>query len=528
MPGSPTLARGLVLRRVDRDSQRRLACLLGQNDARHGESRATALRGYPRRRPAEPGPRAGHRRGIPPALRDTGRDRPAEPGSDAARVGRARSPTMLGSTPGVRGRTGSDGKQPPRPARQPAEPGPPSAGTPAEDRPSSSLPAAEPLPDGIPPPMPEPIPRIESVHIEGFRSLKDVTLRPNPGITVLIGPNGAGKSNLFRFFDLLHSMLPLRRLGIFVGLEGGASHQLFHGSQRTPRMKGEIGVRTGAGLNEYAFALARGNENRFHFTEERYRFSGSGSGADAEWRHLRNGDGEARLLIAAQEAEDNGHRQAARAITDFFDEITPFQFHDTSKESPFKNHCHVTDSFRLWPNGGNLAAVLHRMQREDARRYDELCGQISWILPAFERFAMKEENDYVILRWRARNSGQIMGAHLTSDGSLRFFALMTLLSLPGAQLPNVILLDEPELGLHPTAIALVSGMIRSMATRRQVVIATQSPLLVDEFDLDEVRVLDLNDGQTHLRTLDPGQYQEWLEDYSTGELWRKNLLGGGP
>ena len=375
--------------------------------------------------------------------------------------------------------------------------------------------------------MAEPIPRIESVHIEGFRSLREVTLRPSPGITVLVGSNGAGKSNIFRFFDMLHSMLTDRRLGIFVGLEGGASHQLFHGRQRAPRMKGEIGVRTEAGLNEYAFTLTRGRENRFHFTDERYRFSRPENRTDTEWRHLQNGDGEARLREAAQSAEDNGHREAARTVTELFRHIKAYQFHDTSKDSSFTNHCHVTDSFRLWSNGGNLAAVLHRMRNEDERRYEELCGQIGRVLPVFERFAIQEENQYVILRWRARNSG-VMGAHLTSDGSLRFFALMTLLSLPSAQLPKVILLDEPELGLHPAAIALVAGMIRSLATERQVIIATQSPLLVDEFGLEDVRVLDLRDGETVAKAVNPDEYRVWLDDYGAGGLWMTNLLGGNP
>lgn len=376
--------------------------------------------------------------------------------------------------------------------------------------------------------MPEPIPRIESVHIEGFRSLRDVTLRPNPRITVLVGPNGAGKSNIFRFLDMMHSMLHLRRLGIFVGLAGGANHQLFHGRRRTLRMNGEIAVRTGEGLNEYAFALTRGDEDRFHFTDERYRFSDRESGVEAEWHHLQNGDGEARLLEAAQDAEDNGHREAARAITDLFRYKTIYQFNDTSKDSAFTNHCHLTDAFRLWPNGGNLAAVLYRMQREDERRYDELCDQIGWILPVFERFAIEEQNKYVILQWRAKNSDQIMGAHLTSDGTLRFFALMTLLSLPIAQLPNVILLDEPELGLHPAAIALVAGMIRSLATERQILISTQSPLLVDEFGLEEVRVLDLKDGETVAKAVNPDEYRVWLDDYGAGGLWMTNLLGGNP
>ena len=129
----------------------------------------------------------------------------------------------------------------------------------------------------------------------------------------------------------------------------------------------------------------------------------------------------------------------------------------------------------------------------------------------------------------AKGTDKTFGAHLTSDGSLRFFALVTLLSLPREMLPNVLLLDEPELGLHPTAIALIGNMIKALAGDLQIVVATQSPLLVDVFDLDEIIVLDLHDGCTTMRRLDPGTYRAWLEDsFSPGELWQKNLLGGRP
>ena len=121
------------------------------------------------------------------------------------------------------------------------------------------------------------------------------------------------------------------------------------------------------------------------------------------------------------------------------------------------------------------------------------------------------------------------GAHLTSDGSLRFFALVTLLNLPPEMLPDVLLLDEPELGLHPAAVALIGDMIKSLATERQIIVATQSPLLVDVFELDEILVLDLVDGQTRFRRLDPGEYRLWLdESFTPGELWQKNLIGGRP
>ena len=133
------------------------------------------------------------------------------------------------------------------------------------------------------------------------------------------------------------------------------------------------------------------------------------------------------------------------------------------------------------------------------------------------------------LRWLTRHSDKTFGAHLASDGSLRFFALVTLLNLPPEMLPDVILLDEPELGLHPTAVDLVAEMVKAVGRARQVIVATQSPLFVDAFGLDQVIVVDLDQGATVLRQLVPAQYAEWLEqDYSPGRLWTRNLLGGGP
>ena len=141
----------------------------------------------------------------------------------------------------------------------------------------------------------------------------------------------------------------------------------------------------------------------------------------------------------------------------------------------------------------------------------------------------EESYGRVLLRWKARGSEKTFGAHLTSDGSLRFFALVTLLNLPREMLPDVLLLDEPELGLHPVAIALVGNMIKALAGDVQIIVATQSPLLVDVFELDEIVVLDLHDGRSVLRRLDADTYRTWLDDsFTPGELWQKNLLGGRP
>ncbi len=179
-----------------------------------------------------------------------------------------------------------------------------------------------------------------------------------------------------------------------------------------------------------------------------------------------------------------------------------FQFHDTSDTSSFKKSWDVSEGSLLRSHGGNLAAVLHRLERQDLARYETICRQIGRVLPGFDRFDIQEDYGRVLLRWRAKWSGKSFGAHLTSDGSLRLFALVTLLNLPPGMLPYVITLDEPELGLHPAAIALVGGLIKSLSIERQVIVATQSPLLVDAFDLDEIFVLDLEDGRTNCRNLD--------------------------
>ena len=151
-------------------------------------------------------------------------------------------------------------------------------------------------------------------------------------------------------------------------------------------------------------------------------------------------------------------------------------------------------------------------------------------MPVFDRFDIREQhgNGKVLLRWKIKGMDKTVGAHLTSDGSLRLFALVTLLNLPSPMLPEVLLLDEPELGLHPVAVGMVGEMIKALSREKQIIAATQSPLLVDEFGLDEIFVLELRDRQTNVKKCNGDEYQDWLQGYTTGELWQKNVIGGRP
>lgn len=371
--------------------------------------------------------------------------------------------------------------------------------------------------------------RIESIRIKGFRSLADVEIDDMPGATVLIGANGSGKSNFIRFFDMMSWMIGGRRLAEFIQRQGGADDQLFGGSRISPRMEAELAIRTEQGRDNYRFALAHAHPDRFMFTEEAFRFSREGRRTEASWQLLGNGHIEAKITEAAQSAEfASVNTRTARFLVNQLLRCAAYQFHDTSYDSRFKRRWEAEENSYLKSHGGNLAAVLLRLEREDIHRFEAICSHIQRVLPVFDRFQIEEDYGSVLLRWKAKGMDKTIGAHLTSDGSLRLFALVTLLNLPPEMLPNVLLLDEPELGLHPAAIALIGDMIKTLAVDRQVIVATQSPLLVDAFGLDEIRVLELRDGRTEIRRYDEDEYRHWLEEYTTGELWQKNLLGGRP
>ena len=371
---------------------------------------------------------------------------------------------------------------------------------------------------------------IESVRIKGFRSLADVEIDNLSPATVLIGPNGSGKSNFIRFFEMMRSMTARpRRLAEFVALHGGADDQLFGGAQDSPRMKAKIFMRTERGREDYRFSLAHAHPDRFVFTDEAFRFNRGGRGAEATWRRLGSGHSEARIVEIARRGKSAGAKsRTVREIIHLLRHCTSYQFHDTSNHSNLKKKWDVEDSTDLRADGGNLAAILYRLKDEDLPRFESICQYIRHALPIFDRFEIKERYGKVSLRWKSKWIDKTIGAHLTSDGSLRFFALVTLLNLPPEMLPDMLLLDEPELGLHPAAVGLIGEMIKILAKERQVVVATQSPLLVDEFDLDEIVVLELREGRTRVRRFDGKKYGRWLERYSTGQLWEKNLLGGRP
>lgn len=364
--------------------------------------------------------------------------------------------------------------------------------------------------------------RIQRVSIDGFRSLEKIENLELPQLTVLIGANGAGKSNFIRFFEMLSWMLRGQNLQEFILRQGGGEDQLYFGSRKTPTMKGEIRIETHLGYNDYRFDLAHLSAgDTLMFVKEAYRYSAHKRKTEAPWIELPSPGKEAALLGAV------AANQTALVVASLLKRCTTYQFHDTSAHAFIKQAWDCEDSAWLRSDGANLAPILLRLKDQDINRYKLIVRQINRVLPTFAEFELQPTFGKVLLRWRSLYYDKTFGPHLTSDGSLRLFCLLTLLNLPSDMLPDVMFFDEPELGLHPHAITLVSQMLKKLSNSRQVFIATQSPYMVDCFELENIIVANTKDGATILRNLPREQYQEWLDDdYLLSDLWLKDVVGG--
>jgi predicted ATPase len=366
---------------------------------------------------------------------------------------------------------------------------------------------------------------LESITIKGFKTIRELdSFRPGP-ISVLIGPNGAGKSNFISFFRFLSWMLtPPGNLQIHVASLGGANAMLHGGAERTREIQVELAFLTASGRNEYKFRLSYAAGDTFIFTNERFCYSSPNYPSKAPWRELEAGHREAQIIEKAEVGD-----KTARVILDLMRSWAVYQFHNTSDTARMRQKWSENDNRRLKEDGANLAPVLLRLQDQERSYYHRIVANLRLILPFFADFELVPDKfGNVLLQWRERDNDMIFSAPQAADGMLRLMALITLLAQPEAFLPSVLVLDEPELGLHPYAISVVAGLLRSISQKIQVFVATQSTTFLDQFEPEDIVVVSRNEGASQFERLDSAKLESWLEEYSVSELWEKNVLGGRP
>ena len=370
--------------------------------------------------------------------------------------------------------------------------------------------------------------RLSHLSLRGFKTIHElVDFTPSP-LNVLIGANGAGKSNFIAFFKMLSKMLSSPgELQLHVAQSGGASKFLYDGPGVTKQIEASLTLETEEGSNDYCFSLAHAAADTLIFTEEKCRFSGKERPTPYRWTQLGVGHKEALINERADRRE-----WPAWVIRALLNKCVVYQFHDTSPTSRIRHKWQTSDAWWLKQDGANLGAFLLQLresrEEEKSLAYRRIVDTLQLIVPFFADFELESENGTVILRWREKGSDVAFDASQASDGMLRAFALVTLLGQPPNELPAVLLLDEPELGLHPHAVSIISSMLRTASKHVQVILATQSAALLDEFEPENVVVVSRPERKTLFERKRSAELKEWLEDYSLGDLWRKNLIGGNP
>lgn len=352
--------------------------------------------------------------------------------------------------------------------------------------------------------------KLSRIVLRGFKSIASCDLELSK-INILIGANGAGKSNFIGFFHMVQQLLE-QNLQVFVSRQGGPDAILHFGRKVTEKLEFQLYF----GDNGYFAELEPTQDNRLMFSKESF---------------LQNMHGELNM--------GRGHfeSQAASAIGTGFESYVlsiikqwrVYHFHDTSDSAYVKQAHSINDNAYLRPDARNLASFLYLLRDSYPASYQKIIKTIRLVAPFFGDFYLRpspQNQEIIELQWFERGQDIPFKAHLLSDGTLRFICLATVFLQPDTLQPETILVDEPELGLHPYAITVLASLIR--ATSKQVIVSTQSVELLNEFDASDVIVIDRNEGTSSLHRLQPRALENWLEDYSLGELWKKNLVGGRP
>ena len=355
---------------------------------------------------------------------------------------------------------------------------------------------------------------IQSIRIQNFKSIKDSGIVEFKPVNVLIGANGAGKSNFISFFKFLNKLYT-RELQTYIIQNGRADNFLFFGRKYSSYLSGTITF-DNEYRNEYAFTLIPDQSGSLIFQEE--------------WTNTTQGDLSIENTTRMESELKNHGWHRSGYLRDNLNALKLFHFHDTGFNSKVKQPCNLRDYAYLQEDGGNLAAFLYRLQEANPESFKMIEKVVESIAPFFDSFYLMPDeinSEQIFLRWKEKGFDQLFTAHNLSDGTLRMICLATLLLQPKP--PATIVIDEPELGLHPFAISKLAAMLQSVSDSSQIIISTQSVNLVNEFAPEDILVVQReNNHETVFKRQSEESLSVWLKDYSLGELWEKNILGGRP
>jgi predicted ATPase len=376
--------------------------------------------------------------------------------------------------------------------------------------------------------------KLTQICLNGYKSIgaKDTTIELGD-ITILLGANGVGKSNLISFFNLLYHIVN-GSLQTHVAAEGYADTFLYLGQKQTQSIHAHLTFEHEESVCTYQLSLMHGAGDKLLIQKETVTYQQNHTELSFT-APISTAERESNLLSMARQGKpESAITQLLGMVFRLLDNCKVYHFQDTSVHAKVRQQGYIEDNRLLHADANNLAAFLYRL-KENSHTYSDYQKIVRYITMAmpqfgdFDLFPNGQNQRYISLNWHEANHlNYLFGSHQISDGSLRFMCLATLLLQPAHLLPRIIVLDEPELGLHPSAIAYLNAMVFTASQHAQIIIATQSPRLVDEAEVNSIVVVERVDNASVFVRKREEDLADWLEEYSLSELWEKNVIGGLP
>lgn len=391
---------------------------------------------------------------------------------------------------------------------------------------------------------------IKSFYVEGFRSLKDVTVKLKP-LNILIGPNAGGKSNFISAMELFHDAVSGNLNDSIIKKHGGMIPILWNNETNDIKFTSITRTYRRAKISksnkkfirhdyevEYLFRIRQiGNSGNYIIKEEKL----SSSDISDILRNLLKREIFSRVqffedgVILLEPLETAISQLSSDKKGGFSDEFVFFcegwKFYYDMKsgsDSECRKSTVARSEKQLEANGDNLIAVLHTLYTGNKTFRKQLNETLAAAFEGdFDELTFPPAEDgRVYMRWRAKSLKRELSPADLSDGTIRFLMLAAILLNPDP--PPLVCIDEPELGLHPSMLHIIAEMMKDATNRTQLVVSTHSPQLVSEFtdDPESVLVVEKKDGATTMERLEKKKLAKWLKEYTLGRLWLDGEIGG--
>lgn len=361
---------------------------------------------------------------------------------------------------------------------------------------------------------------LKSFKVVNFKNFKEINLEQLNNLTTLIGSNGVGKSNFLSIIDFISSAFH-DGIEVYFSNKGIKFQDCIHQWNLENKISIVLRFEDKSTREDYSyqFTLEYDIKSGFNIIDE--QFSNNNDGTHREYENQG--------LTSLNLKNSFDLSEPEQRVKNFLSQVVGYSFYNTSLFNSSLQFVNKSNNVYLLPNGENMSSLLYLLKSKYPVSYKRITDVLKLVIKPFEDFYFIEEGHNTVLKFKMQGLNYPVSIKSLSDGTIRFIILSLLLNLPINLRPNLVLLEEPEVALHPVAVNILGDLIESYSADSQIMIATQSPYLLDRLSISSIYILSINNkNETEVQHIDKEKLKDWLKKYSLSEIWLMSIFGGGP